>query len=110
MIIVLNGKDLEYAKDDSFELPIEESYDGEFADGSSLQFVVAKNPDAEPVINEKYSLRSDRTFLIQLNANNKKALAISENPYIYRITLIHPNGNRDTYKCGDLAVKWGVNV
>ena len=104
MIKIIDNKHLECSINDTFDLPVLPSYEGEFIDGMQLRFIVSENENEEPLIDKTYAIKDDMTFSVILGDSDKKKISLGE--YIYKIITIK-NGVVSTEKSGILTVKWG---
>ena len=98
-----NSADIYYTKDDTFKITV--GSNGEFEEGSSLKFIIAKNEEENPLVEEIFQL-NENVFDITLNNPNKDKLAIGE--YIYKIVLTNSSGEVVTQVSGNFIVKWGA--
>ena len=95
---------IEYTKGDTFNLVVQP--DNALDEGSQLHFVVTKADTYDSVIDKTYSMRSDGTFMILLDSEDKAALLKGD--YVYKMTVITATGIVDTQLSGDFIVKWGA--
>lgn len=105
MLTIINNTDIEYTKDDTFEMTV--TSDGGFAGGSQLVFVIAQGEESVPAVNQSYDLNSDGGFTVTLSAEDKARLPIKES-YIYKLVLKESDGTVITQKSGNFTVKWGA--
>lgn len=101
--IYYGGENITYTAGDTFKVDITTA--GGFETGTRLNFQIAQNEQSESVINKLFDLNDDR-FEVVLAEEEIKALTIGN--YIYKFTVINPDGSISTEKSGELTVKWGV--
>ena len=103
MLIIINGTDIEYTKDDTFELYV--TTKNGFNDGTNLKFIISENENVTPLIENQTNVL-DGKFKVTLNAEEKAKLNLGD--YIYKLVLISTDGKIITQKSGNFLVKWGA--
>ncbi len=103
MLTVINGNNIKYTKGDTFELTV--SADTEFNDGSQLRLIIAKDEYSGDLIVRTYAL-SEGKFTVTLETTERNQLEIGS--YLYKLTLLTPEGKILTQQSGELIVEWGV--
>ena len=105
MLTIVNNTDIEYTKDDTFEMAV--TSDGGFDEGTQLVFAIAQGEESVPAVNRCYDLNPDGGFTVRLLAEDKARLPIKES-YIYKLVLKEADGTVITQKSGYFTVKWGA--
>lgn len=103
IIIYSDGEHITYTAGDTFSVDV--SATDEFEQGTKLNFQVAKNEQAESVINKMFDLTVGG-FEIVLSKEETEMIPIGN--YIYKIAILDLSGKITTRKSGELIVKWGV--
>lgn len=103
-VITVKKTRIEYTKGDTFSLKISASTS--FGEGSTLRFIVARDENANNLIDNTVSLSSDGCFYIDLKKSERDKLEIDN--YKYKCVLIGADGVTITQKSGDFIVKWGA--
>ena len=95
---------IEYTKGDTFDLIV--SADSIMDSGTQLRFVIAKDENSNPVVDNTYNLNSNGEFSLCFSEENKNAVQMGD--YIYKIVLISAGGSIVTQQSGEFIVKWGA--
>lgn len=105
MLTVIGNQNIEYTQGDTFELPVTQTYDGEFSSGMCLKLIISKSVIADPFIEKNFDIGDDLSFNIVLDEADKEKLTLGE--YLYKI-IIHKEDRIVTEKSGFFTVKWGA--
>lgn len=95
-------ENLIYPVGDTFAFSVEPKV-GSFADGSTLELIISRDIDSEPLIDNTYSL-AVTAFNVDLSESDRKKLTIGN--YIYKFILKGIDGTVFTQLSGNLYVTW----
>ena len=101
----MEGTNIEHTKGDTFKLELSPFENEAFEQGSTLQFVIAKNEKQTAVINKSVALSGD-IFIVEISSEEIGCLEIGN--YIYKTIIHYPDGSVITQNSGDFIVNWGV--
>lgn len=102
---LINGTNIEHTQGDTFKLEIAPFDNEEFEDGSTLQFLIAKNEKSNAIINKSVALL-EHIFTVEISSEETKCLELED--YIYKAIVHSPKGGTLTQISGDFIVKWGA--
>lgn len=104
MITIIDEKNIEYTRGDTFYLKV--TANDKFDKNSQLDFIITENENNVPIIEKTYNLNSDNEFEVTLSKADVENFNYSE--YLYKFVLHTPDGNIITQKSGNFKVKWGA--